>query len=70
MKSSQDLLNITKKAVEKKGQERIFKRNTTSKETKILIVLTNNQSLPNISNIVAKHLHILSINKSFKEFST
>ena len=38
--------------------------NTTSKETKIPLVLTYCQSLPNISKVVR---NILSINKAFKE---
>ena len=39
---------------------------TTSKETKIPLVLTYNQSLPNISKVTCKHESVLSINKSFK----
>ena len=41
--------------------------NTTSKETKILLVLTCSCSLPNISKIVLKHWNILSLSKAFKE---
>ena len=42
--------------------------NTTSKETKIPLVLTYSLSLPNISKVVRKHWNILSIkNKACKE---
>ena len=42
--------------------------NTTSKETKIPLVLTHSRSLPNISKVFCNHWNILSINKAFKEF--
>ena len=41
--------------------------NTTSKETKILLVLTYNRSLTSISEVVRKHWNTLSIDKAFKE---
>ena len=40
--------------------------NTTSKETKISLVLTYSRSLPNISTVARNHWNILSINKAFK----
>lgn len=40
--------------------------NTISKEVKVVLVLTYNQSLPNNSKIVSKLWNILSINRSFK----
>ena len=39
---------------------------TTSKESKTSLVLTYNQSLPNIRKVFCKHWNISSINKSFK----
>ena len=41
--------------------------NTTSKETKIPLILTDSQCLPNISKVVHKHWNILSINKDFSK---
>ena len=43
------------------------KRQHTSKETKIPLVLTYSLSLPNISKVVRKHWNILPINKACKE---
>ena len=43
------------------------KGNITSKEANILLVLTYNQSLLDITKDVHKHWNILSINKTFKE---
>ena len=43
------------------------KGNITSKKTNILLVLTDNQSLLDITKDVHKHWNILSINKAFKE---
>ena len=40
---------------------------TTSKETKIPLVLTNSRSLPNISKVGRKNWNNLSVNKAFKE---
>ena len=42
--------------------------NTTSKETKIPLVLTHSWSLPSISKVFCNHWNILYINKAFKEF--
>ena len=49
-------------------RKRTFKKrdNTTSKETKTLLVLTYNQPLPNIRKVFCKHWNISSIKKSFK----
>ena len=43
------------------------RHNTTSKERKILLVLTYSGSLPNISKVVCKYWNILSINIAVKE---
>ena len=40
---------------------------TTSKETKIPLVLTYSRSLTNINTVVRKYWNILSINKALKE---
>ena len=44
------------------------KGNITSKEANILLVLTYNQSLLDITKDVHKHWNILSINKHSKRF--
>ena len=41
--------------------------NATSKETKIPLASTYNQSLTNISKVFPKYWNILSVNKSFKQ---
>ena len=41
--------------------------NATSKETKIPLASTYNQSLTNISKVFRKYWNILSVNKSFKQ---
>ena len=55
------------KAVGKMDRKELEKErdNTTSKETKILLVLTFSRSLPNMSNVVHNHWKIFSINKAF-----
>ena len=48
-------------------KELLKKRDTaTSKETKIPLASTYNQSLTNISKVFRKYWNILSVNKSFK----
>ena len=51
------------------GQEKLLRERhkTTSKETKVPLVLTKSQSLLNISKVARKHWNALSINKAFKE---
>ena len=51
------------------GRNELLKErdNTTSKETKIPLVLTYSRSLPNISKVVRKHWNSLSINEACKE---
>ena len=55
--------------VEKMGRKELLKErdSTTSKETKIPVVLTYSQSLLYISKVFHKHWNILHINKAFKE---
>ena len=58
---------ISRKKMDRK--ELLKKRdNTTSKETKIPLVLTYSWSLPNISKVVHKHCNILSVTKHSKRF--
>ena len=50
------------------GKELLNERdNTTSKETKIPLVLSYSRSLPNSSKVFRKYWSILAINKAFKE---
>ena len=63
------LINKHIKAVEKVDRKELLKERdkTTSKETKIPLVLTYSRSLTNINKVVRKYWNILSINKAFKE---
>ena len=61
---------ITKriKTVKKINRKELLKKRdtATSKETKIPLASTYNQSLTNISKVFRKYWNILSVNKSFK----
>ena len=60
-----ELINKYKKAVEKWKELLKEGDDTTSKETKIPLVLTYMQSLSNISKVVCKHWNILKHSKKF-----
>ena len=63
-----ELINKHIKTVKKINRKELLKKrdNATSKETKIPLVSTYNQSLTNISKVFRKCWNILSVNKSFK----
>ena len=64
-----NLINVHLKAAEKVNRKELLNErdNTTSKETKIPLVLTYNWSLQNTAKVVCNHWNILSINKSFNK---
>ena len=63
------LINKHMKAVAKMDRNKLWKErdNSTSKETKIILVLKCSWSLLNISKVFRKHWIIFSVNEAFKE---